>query len=142
MLRHAFFFNFSSFNLCILFIYLTTILFILQWRKLYFVHDFVSPVCLFQLGFTHWLPEPNICEPIHKDSQRLSKRFTNFCESFCQSLWIASQILGSAGCIYTFRWIHNTRMPSYSVYRTPLEFSVFSRRIRIGRRSFCCSNNN
>ncbi len=36
-----------------------------------------------------WLvPEPNICEPIHKDSQRLTKRFAKICESFCQSLWI------------------------------------------------------
>ncbi len=37
---------------------------------------------------TRFTPEPNIWEPIHKDSQRLSKRFTNFCDSFCQSLWI------------------------------------------------------
>ncbi len=32
--------------------------------------------------------EPNICEPIHKDSQRLTKRFEKICESFWQSLWI------------------------------------------------------
>ncbi len=45
-----------------------------------------------------WESGPNTWEPIHKDSQRLSKRFAKICESY----WIGSQKLGSGGSLKLF----------------------------------------